>query len=281
MNTNELTFVRTASVVRTPTDMFAACWLVLLLPLLRCPVSDCKQTLPSSPHELTVADSGLDMDYPLGTYAAAWRQLAAELFIDFGHTYTQLLHGFFRSYRHQMQHNAHVIVSVVGIDGDVPALVRQLWQLGVHLWAGLRMELSSIEQELEAFLHYLANTMEHSLEPQLSSRWDIRQSLVELHSAIRSADGGYERNYERCRANYMRALRRQLNEMQSLHRKAATVIAFPADRSSMRSSFAENCEQSHANLNKVLQAYWSESISVFRGNWKRYGTELMIVLVEM
>lgn len=280
MNTNAYAFVRSAFVARTRTDMFGVRWLILLL--LLCPVIHCTQNLTSRPHELTMADSGLDMDYVLDTYADAWRQLAAELFMDFGHTYVQLFTGFFVSYRHQMQHNADVLTSAVGNGGDVPALVRQLWPLGVDLWAGLRMVLSEIERQLEAFLHSFANSLRDSLGPiALANRTSSCQSLDDLHSAIRSADVGYERNYVRCRAKYMRPLRKHLNGMQSLHRQEAAVIGAPDGHSSLRSRFAESIEQSHKELDTVLQAYWGESIKVFLGNWKLYSKALMTVLKEM
>lgn len=234
------------------------------------------------PTNLTYEMSGIDLDLPLAPYAAEWRLLTVELFCSFSEHYAKLSHAFFAWFRAQQHSNAAIIIGEVGVLGrELPAAVRLLWKLATELWVGLRGILSDIERTLESYLVFLGNALRRSLPRRLRNDAAVRELHEETRRAIRAADAGYERNYERCWANYMREVRRQVNGLEELCWQAWEVREYAVGRTLMQERMREFYTGQNRRLLEVMRSYWDTSMVVYGVNWKRYCAAFVGVLKEM
>lgn len=247
-------------------------------------------------------DTGIDLDCPLSPFADAWRQLPAELYREFGAAYATLGPGFFAIYKPQAAHNADVVKRACGVRGDLDAMVHRLWVLARDLWRGLRDVLTGIEQKLETFLNFLAESLETAVQRHGLETAEIRASVRDLYAAVRSADAGYETNYVVCRANYMRALRRQINGMAALQRACCQADKEEAEQQRQQQQVLLDDAESLGNdtekkvvdvrqaefekffdkTNKVLvdcvRKYWRDALKVYHTRWPMYSAAFLAIL---
>lgn len=234
------------------------------------------------PANLTYALSGIDMDLPLAPYAADWRLLTVELFCAFSESYVKLSRAYFSWFRAQQRTNAAIVCGQIGVIGaELPAAVRRLWQLAADLWLGLRGILSDIEQLLESYLVFLGDALRRSLPERLRDDAAVAELHAETRRAVEAADDGYERNYERCRAMYMREVRRQVNGVEALCRQAWEVRDYAVGRTLMQARLEEFFGGQNRRLLAVMRTYWDASMVVYGANWRRYCAAFVGVLREM
>lgn len=220
------------------------------------------------------------MTAALSPYAAKWRLLPAEMYQEFGEAYEKLGPGFFKFYNQQMPHNGRIVKHVIGVTGKVTELTEKLWHINTELWVGLRGVLTGIEQLLETFLHYLANSLQSVLDKKLLAKPEMVQDLKRVHAAVQSAHDGYEKNYELCHTKYMSSLRKQFNGMQALHKKAQAAVTKKEKRHA-QTKFETLYDASNAKLVKIMKRYWNQSLKVYYANWKLYSDAFLAVLKQM